>query len=197
MLGGNNAAMEKLRYSRSQSSPSPQKSYGKSVRKFFARLSLKSEQKSYEVEPTKTFIVQSIGTVERHQPGDEGLTECLKTLYITAKRTKHDLLKVKICISGNSVSMRGIGGKIIEDQDEDIIIPFSRITYVIADRKHQLLAFNDQVCNKPRRVISYAFICSDAESSATIASTLSTAFQVKLGRRRTTKPTRTPLEGVL
>lgn len=181
--------METLRDLKSKpSSSAPSKPYGTSVRKFFSRLSLKSEQKSYEIEPTKTFIVQSIGTVERTQPGNEGLTECLKTLYNTARRTDRDLLKVKICISGNSVFMRGLGGKLIEDQaDDEIVVPFSRITYVVADRKHQLLAFNDQVCNKPRKVLSYAFICSDAESSATIAATLSTAFQEKMGRRRPVK----------
>lgn len=175
--------MEKLR---SPKSPSPHE-YGKSVRRLFSRLSFKSEQKSYEVEPTKTFIVQSIGTVERSHPGAEGLNESLKSLYNTAIRNKDDLLKVKMSISTNSVAMTGLGAKLIEDQDEEIIIPFSRITYVVADRKHQLFAFNDHVSNKPRKVISYAFICNDAESSTTIASTLSMAFQEKLGRRRSRK----------
>jgi len=170
----------------SPKSPTSPNGDGKSVRKFFRRLSSKSEQKSYEIEPTKTFIVQAIGTVERTNPGDEGLDECLKSLYRTAIRMKDDLLKVKISISSDSVAMRGLGGKLIEEEDE-IIVPFSRITFVVADRKHQLFAFNDQVSNKPRKIISYAFICNDAESSATIAATLSAAFQEKLGRRRSRK----------
>lgn len=158
-----------------------------SVKKFFNRLSFKSQPKSYEIEPTKTFIVQSIGTVERTNPGEEGLDECLKSLYSSAIETD-DLLRVKISISSNSVAMRGFGGKLFEDQQEtEVVVPFSRITYVVADRKHQLFAFNDQVSNKPRKVISYAFVCSDAESSATIAATLSSAFQEKIGRRRSRK----------
>jgi hypothetical protein len=163
---------------------------GKSVKRFFNRLSFKSEQKSYEIEPTKTFIVQSIGMAERPNPGEEGMEECLKSLYQKAIRIKDMLLKVKISISSESVIMRGLGGELIEDEEE-VVVPISRISYVVADKKHQLFAFNDHVSNKPRKVISYAFICNDAESSATIAATLSNAFQEKLGRRGSRKARRT------
>ena len=163
---------------------------GKSVKRFFARLSFKSEQKSYQIEPTKTFIVQSIGTAERKNPGEEGMDECLKSLYSKAIPKKDTLLKVKMAISPENVTMEGLGGRLIEEQDE-VIVPISRISFVVADKKHQLFAFNDHVSNKPRKIITYAFICNDAESSATIAATLSTAFQEKLGRRSSRKARRT------
>lgn len=163
---------------------------GKSVKRFFSRLSFKSEQKSYEIEPSKTFIVQSIGTAERTNPGEEGMEECLKSLYSKAIRKKDVLLKVKIAISPESVTMKGLGGQLIGEEDE-VIVPISRISFVVADKKHQLFAFNDHVSNKPRKIISYAFICNDSESSATIAATLSTAFQEKLGRRSSRKARRT------
>ena len=144
------------------------------------RLSLKSLKQEYELEPTRSFIVRFAGKVERTCPGGEKIDECLKNLYEKVRDDLNGLPRVCVEISTTAVKIRWMyTGR---EGQEEIEVPFNRVSFVVADKKHQLFAFNDFVSQKPRKVDCYAFICNESEKSDVIANAFSEAFKSVHGR---------------
>lgn len=147
----------------------------KTKRNMVKRLSLKSFRKEYELKPFRSFIVRFAGKVERKNPGGENIDECLKKLYRKVQDNINGLPRVCMEISSADVKIRWIQGE-SEDQEE-IEVPFTRVSFIVADKKHQLFAFNDFVSQKPKKVECYAFICTESEKSDVVANAFSEAFK--------------------
>ena len=146
------------------------------------RLSLKSVKQEYELEPARSFIVRFAGRVERTSPGGEKIDECLKKLYKKVRDDLDGLPRVCIEISTTDVKIRWKHTAAEGQELEDIEVPFNRVSFVVADKKHQLFAFNDFVSQKPRKVDCYAFICNESEKSDVVANAFSEAFKSAHGR---------------
>ena len=144
------------------------------------RFSLKSLKQEYELEPARSFIVRFAGKVERTSPGGEKMDECLKKLYKKVRDDINGLPRVCIEISSTDVKIRWIQTGI--EGHEEMVVPFHRVSFVVADKKHQLFAFNDFVSQKPRKVECYAFICSESEKSDVVANAFSETFKSAHGR---------------
>lgn len=144
------------------------------------RLSLKSLKQEYELEPARSFIVRFAGKVERTSPGGEKMDECLKRLYKKVRDDINGLPRVCIEISSTDVKIRWI--QTGTESHEEIAVPLHRVSFVVADKKHQLFAFNDFVSQKPRKVECYAFICNESEKSNVVANAFSEAFKSAHGR---------------
>ena len=138
------------------------------------RLSLKSLKQEYELEPSRSFIIRFAGKTETSKPRGENMDKCLKKLYKEVSDNLSSLPRVCLEISSTDVKIRWL--QVAGDQ-EDIEVPFSRISFVVADKKHQLFAFNDFVSQKPKKAECYAFICNESEKSDVIANALSEAFK--------------------
>lgn len=138
------------------------------------RVSLKSLKQEYELEPSRSFIVRFAGKAERSNPGGENIDECLKKLYKKVRDDLSGLPKVCLEISSSEVKIRWIH---TGEGHEDIVVPFARVSFVVADKKHQLFAFNDFVSQKPRKVECFAFICNESEKSDVVANAFSEAFK--------------------
>ena len=139
------------------------------------RVSLKSLKQEYELEPARSFIVRFAGKAERTNPGGENIDECLKKLYKEVRDNLDALPRVCLEITCTDVKIRWIqtgteGHQVLE-------VPFTRVSFVVADKKHQLFAFNDFVSQKPRKVECYAFICNESEKSDVVANAFSEAFK--------------------
>lgn len=147
----------------------------KPKRDMVKRISLKSLKQEYELEPARSFIVRFAGKAERTSPGGENIDECLKKLYKKVRDNLNDLPKVCLEISSTDVKIRWIQTGL--QGHEDIEVPFNRVSFVVADKKHQLFAFNDFVSQKPRKVECYAFICNESEKSDVVANAFSEAFK--------------------
>jgi len=139
------------------------------------RISLKSLKQEYKLEPSRSFIVRFAGKIETSNPGGENVDECLHKLYKKVRDNLNGLPRVCLEISCADVKIRWM--KAGTDNHEEIEVPFSRISFVVADKKHQLFAFNDFVSQKPRKVECYAFICNESEKSDVVANALSEAFK--------------------
>ena len=146
------------------------------------RISLKSLKQEYALEPSRSFIVRFAGKAERTNPGGENIDECLKKLYKKVQDNLNGLPRVCLEITSTDVKIRWIQTE-TEDR-EDVEVPFNRVSFVVADKKHQLFAFNDFVSQKPRKVECYAFICNESEKSDVVANALSEAFKDAHGRPR-------------
>ena len=139
------------------------------------RLSLKSLKQEYELKPARSFIVRFAGKVERTSPGGEKIDECLKKLYKKVRDDLDGLPRVCIEISTSDVKIRWMHTG--TEGHKEIAVPFNRVSFVVADKKHQLFAFNDFVSQKPRKVECYAFICNESEKSDLVANAFSEAFK--------------------
>lgn len=139
------------------------------------RVSLRSLKQEYELEPARSFIVRFAGKAERTSPGGEKIDECLKKLYKKVQDNLNDLPRVCLEISSTDVKIRWLHTG--ADCHEEVEVPFARVSFVVADKKHQLFAFNDFVSQKPRRVDCYAFICNESEKSDVVANAFSEAFK--------------------
>lgn len=139
------------------------------------RLSLRSLKQEYELEPARSFIVRFAGKVERTSPGGDNIDECLKKLYKKVRDNLNGLPRVCIEISSTDVKIRWIHTG--TEGHEEIQVPFNRVSFVVADKKHQLFAFNDFVSQKPRKVECYAFICNESEKSDVVVNAFSEAFK--------------------
>lgn len=160
--------------SKQQTSSATAKDDKKRNHNMVKRISLKSFKQEYELEPTRSFIVRFAGKTETSNPRGENIEECLKKLYKKVRDDLNGLARVCFEISSTGVKIRWIQA---ETDCEEIEVPFSRISFVVADKKHQLFAFNDFVSQKPRRVECYAFICNETEKSDVVANALSEAFK--------------------
>lgn len=139
------------------------------------RISLKSLKQEYELEPARSFIVRFAGKVERTNPGGENIDECLKKLY---KKVRDDLNGLpRVCLEITSADVKIRWMQTGAEDHEDVEVPFHRVSFVVADKKHQLFAFNDFISQKPRKVECYAFICNESEKSDVVANALSEAFK--------------------
>ena len=138
------------------------------------RISLRSIKQEYELEPSQSFIVRFAGKIETSNPGGENIDDSLRKLYKEVQSV-YSLPRVCLEISSNDLIIRRIQAG-LEANQEEIIVPFGRISFVAADKKHQLFAFNDLVSQKPRKVECYAFICNESEKSDVVVSALSKAF---------------------
>ena len=148
--------------------------YRKGNHAMVKRLSLKSLKQEYELEPSRGFIVRFAGKTETSKPGGENMDKCLKELYKEVSDNLSSLPRVCLEISSTDVKIRWL--QVAGDQ-EDIEVPLSRISFVAADKKHQLFAFNDFVSQKPKKAECYAFICNESEKSDVVANALSKAFK--------------------
>lgn len=145
------------------------------------RLSLKSLKQEYDLEPARSFIVRFAGKVERTSPGGDKIDESLKKLYKKVRDDLNGLPRVCVEISTTAVKIRWMHTG--REGQEEIEVPFNRVSFVVADQKHQLFAFNDFVSQKPRKVDCYAFICNESEKSDVIANAFSEAFKSVHGGR--------------
>lgn len=136
------------------------------------RLSLKSAKQEYNVESTNSFIVRYAGKTERKRPGGEGIDICLREVYSKARKKVKESPRVCLSITSRELVIR----ELADTEKNETLIPFSRISFVVADKKNQLFAFNDFVSQRPRRIECHVFICNDTESSETIAAALQGAF---------------------
>lgn len=139
------------------------------------RITLKSLKQEYELEPARSFIVRFAGKIQTLNPGGENIDKSLRNVYKKVRGNLSCLPRVCLEISSCDIKIRWV--KVEADAQEEIEIPFGRISFVVADRKHQLFAFNDFVSQKPRKVDCYAFICNEAEKSDVVANALSEAFK--------------------
>ena len=160
--------------SKQQKSSATPKAEKKKTCNMVRRISLKSLKQEYDLEPSRSFIVRFAGKRETSNPGGENIDDCLRKLYREVRDTVNALPRVCLEISSSDVKIRWVQGA--EDQ-EQIEVPFGRISFVVADKKHQLFAFNDFVSQKPRKVECYAFICNESEKSDVVANALSEAFK--------------------
>ena len=138
------------------------------------RFGLGGEKKKYDLEPSRSFIVRYIGKVERSTPGGEQMDECLKEFYEQHKHEEKSLPRVCLSISPQEILIRETNN--VKPETVNVIVPMNRISYVVADRKHQLFAFSDHVSQRPRRVDCHAFLCNVSENSNTVVEALSSAF---------------------
>lgn len=152
-----------------------QKKGGNRLRKFriTKRLSLKSAKQEYNFETTHSYIVRYVGKMEMKTPGGEGMEKCLREMYHEAQKRQNQLARVCLTITARDLAIRQIGAA----EGNETLIPISRISFVVADKKHQVFAFNDFVSKKPRKIDCHVFICSDSESSRTITSVLQDALK--------------------
>ena len=150
------------------------------------RFGLGGEKGKYDVEPSKTFIVRYIGKVERSTPGGENMDRCLKEFYEQHKDEEKSLPRVYLSISPQEIIIRETNN--VNNEMVDVIVPMNRISYVAADRKHQLFAFSDHVSQRPRRVDCHAFLCNVSETSNTVVEALSNAFHESCNYTRRSAP---------
>lgn len=139
------------------------------------RISLRSLKQEYELCPSRSFIVRFAGRMETSTPGGENIDDCLLKLYKKVHNV-NSLPRVCLEISSSDLIIRKLQLEPDVSQEE-ILIPVGRISFVVADKKHQLFAFNDLVSQKPRRIECYAFICNESEKSDVVANALSEAFR--------------------
>ena len=147
----------------------------KTERNMVTRISLKSLRQEYELKPSRSFIVRFAGKAERKNPSGENIDECLKKLYKKVQDNINGLPRVCLEINSADVKIRWIQSE--TEHQEEIIVPFTRVSFVVADKKHQLFAFNDFVSQKPKKVECYAFICTESEKSDVVANAFSEAFK--------------------
>lgn len=166
--------MGAMRSKQRTSSPTP-KEEKKRNHNMVKRISLKSLKQEYELEPSRSFIVRFAGKTETADPGGDNIDECLQKLYKKVRDNLNSLPRVCLEISSCDVNIRWLQAE-AEDHG-DVKVPFTRISFVVADKKHQLFAFNDFVSQKPRKVECYAFICNESEKSDVVANALSEAFK--------------------
>ena len=144
------------------------------------------EKGKYDLEPSQTFIVRYIGKLERPTPGGENINECLKDFYEQHRHEEKSLPRVCLSISPKEIVIRETNN--VKPEMVEIIVPMNRISYVAADRKHQLFAFNDHVSQRPRRVECHAFLCNVSENSNTLVEALSNAFHESCNYTRRPTP---------
>lgn len=139
------------------------------------KISLRSLKQEYELYPSRSFIVRFAGRMETSTPGRENIDDCLLKLYKKVHNV-NSLPRVCLEISSSDLIIRKLQLE-PEVGQEEILIPFGRISFVVADKKHQLFAFNDLISQKPRKIECYAFICNESEKSDVVANALSEAFR--------------------
>lgn len=161
--------------SKQQKSSPTSKTEKKKTYNMVRKISLKSLKQEYDLEPSRSFIVRFAGKTETTTPGGENIDDCLRKLYREVRDTVNALPRVCLEISSSDVKIRWV--QCGAEHEEEIEVPFGRISFVIADKKHQLFAFNDFVSQKPRKVECYAFICNESEKSDVVTNALSEAFK--------------------